>query len=72
MGSLIERLDRRIAEALAAVTGIPDAAAAVKPTEDERFGDFQANGVMSLAKRLKRNPRELAREVLARLDLGDI
>ncbi len=72
MRPLVETLERRIAGVLAAVAGVPDAVAAVKPTEDERFGDFQANGVMGLAKKLKRNPRELAQETLARLDLSDI
>ena len=34
--------------------------------------DYQANGVMGLAKRLGRPPREVADEVLAALDLGGL
>jgi arginyl-tRNA synthetase len=34
--------------------------------------DFQANGALGLAKRLGRNPRELAEEVIARAELADI
>ena len=33
------------------------------------FGDYQANGVMQAAKRMRRNPRELAADVVAKLDL---
>jgi len=36
------------------------------------FGDFQANGAMAAAKRLKTNPRELAQKILENLDLTDI
>jgi arginyl-tRNA synthetase len=34
--------------------------------------DFQANGVLALAKQLGRNPRELAAEMLAQLDLAGV
>ena len=36
------------------------------------FGDYQANGVMGAAKKLKTNPRELATKVVAQLDLEGI
>ncbi|CAA6798823.1 MAG: Arginyl-tRNA synthetase (EC [uncultured Sulfurovum sp.] len=32
------------------------------------FGDYQYNGVMKLAKQLKKNPREIATQVLAEID----
>jgi len=35
----------------------------VRPA-DPRFGDFQANGVLPLAKKLRRNPRELSTSLL--------
>ncbi len=35
-------------------------------------GDYQANGVMALAKSIGRNPRELAEEIARTLDLGGI
>ncbi len=44
-------------------------AAAVRPSADPKFGDYQANGCMALAKQLGRNPRELAHEVAARVPL---
>ncbi len=57
---------------MAKVTGRQDSAAIVRPATDPRFGDYQANGVMALAKQLKTNPRKLAEQVVAQLNLSDI
>jgi arginyl-tRNA synthetase len=44
----------------------------VKPAQDARFGDYQANCAMSLAKALEgRKAREVAQEIVQRLDLGE-
>jgi len=40
----------------------------LKPTADARFGDYQVNGVLPLAKRLKDNPRKLAERFVAAFD----
>ena len=37
-----------------------------------QFGDYQANGAMGAAKRMKTNPRELAQKILDQADLQDI
>jgi len=37
-----------------------------------QFGDYQANGAMGAAKRLKTNPRQLAQQIVDRLDLEGI
>ena len=31
---------------------------------DERFGDFQANGVLPRAKKIGKNPREMAQRII--------
>lgn len=36
------------------------------------FGDYQANGVMAAAKKMKMNPRELAEKVISELSLGEM
>ncbi len=72
MKSVIEILEERITTAMVAVSGGQDCAAIVKPAKDPKFGDYQANGVMGLAKKLKTNPRKLAEHVVERLDLSDI
>jgi arginyl-tRNA synthetase len=43
----------------------------VRPCPDPKFGDYQSNALMSLAKVRKMNPRQLATNVLAKLDVGD-
>ena len=58
--------------AMAEIAGGQGCAAIVRPTTDPKFGDYQANGVMALAKQLKTNSRKLAEDVAARLDLGDM
>ena len=44
----------------------------VRPATDAKFGDYQANGVMALAKQLKTNPQKLAEQVVANLDVSDM
>jgi arginyl-tRNA synthetase len=72
MKSIISILDERISTVMASVTGQADCAAIVTAATDPKFGDYQANGVMALAKKLKTNPRKLAEQVVAKLDVSDI
>jgi arginyl-tRNA synthetase len=72
MKAAVDILEERISAAMFAVTGIENCAAIVKPATDAKFGDYQANGVMALAKKLKTNPRKLAEEVVKNLDLSGI
>ena len=43
----------------------------VRPCPDPRFGDYQSNALMSLAKAHKMNPRQLATDVLAKLEVSE-
>lgn len=72
MKPTIDILEERISTAMATAAGCEDCAAIVRPSTDPKFGDYQANGVMALAKKLKTNPRKLAEEVVKNLDLDDI
>jgi len=47
-------------------------AALVRPTADPRFGDYQANCAMPLAKQLSRPPREIATALVAALQVDDL
>lgn len=61
-------LTDRLSAAFAAVAGEQ-----VDPTvRRSQHADFQANGALALAKRLGRNPREVAAEVVAAADLDGI
>ena len=66
----------KLRTAFAAVTpegGDPTVfAAAVRPSQDSKFGEYQANGCMALAKALKKNPRELATSVASSVDLAPL
>jgi arginyl-tRNA synthetase len=65
-------IESRIAEALAAAGAGERPPALVAPASRAEFGDYQANGVMAAAKRLKRGPRELAEAVAAAAKLDDL
>ena len=71
MVTLREVLAERLSSALAAA-GYPEAQPAVVPTADARFGDYQANAAMGLAKQRKLNPRQVAAEIIAHLKVDDI
>jgi arginyl-tRNA synthetase len=65
-------LEQRLQQAVAAV--LPDADVSgvlVRPCPEPRFGDYQANALMALAKARKLNPRQLAADVAARLDVRE-
>jgi arginyl-tRNA synthetase len=54
---------------------LPDADTAsvlVQPCPDPKFGDYQSNALMGLAKARKLNPRQLAADVSARLEIADL
>src|SRR5438132_14430904 len=46
--------------------------ALIKPVQDPRHGDYQANCAMRLAKVLGRKPQEIAQEIKQRLDVSGI
>lgn len=65
-------LEARLRAAVAAV--LPDAdlaAVLVRPCPDPKFGDYQSNSLMALAKARRLNPRQLATDVLAKLDVAE-
>jgi len=72
MKPVINILEERISAVMAAASGQKDCAAIVRPSTDPKFGDYQVNGVMALAKKIKINPRTLAQDVVKRLEIDDI
>ncbi|MGI9469976.1 MAG: arginine--tRNA ligase [Rubripirellula sp.] len=67
-------LQQRFAEALNGLTDNADQfASMIRPTADPKHGDYQANCAMPLAKQSGgKNPREVAAELLTRLDVDDL
>jgi arginyl-tRNA synthetase len=62
-------LARKLAEALSAADLPP--AGSVTPATDPRFGDYQTNAALVLAKQLGENPRTLAQKIIERLDVSE-
>jgi arginyl-tRNA synthetase len=69
--NLSQLLTDRLAPAFAAAAGEPDGAVDPVVRRSQR-ADFQADGALALARRLGRNPRELAAEIAERADLSGI
>ncbi|HET6422894.1 MAG TPA: arginine--tRNA ligase [Planctomycetaceae bacterium] len=71
--NILSELRHRLRSAL---TGLIDDvgpyAEMLKTTQDAKFGDFQANCAMSLGKQLKRPPRDVATDIVARLHVADV
>lgn len=65
-------LDQRVRAAMNAADIPDDCPVNIAVSTRPEFGDFQANGAMAAAKKLKTNPRELAQKIIDNLDLSDI
>ncbi|MFN0051850.1 MAG: arginine--tRNA ligase [Planctomycetales bacterium] len=71
--NVVRELRSRFQAALSGLCSDPGAfAAMVKPVLDARFGDYQANCAMPLAKQLGTNPRDLAAQIIERLRVDDL
>lgn len=71
--NILQELRSRFRTALAALSADPaPLAAMVKPAQDAKFGDYQANCAMPLAKQRGENPRDVAAQIIARLDVADL
>ncbi|MER6125403.1 arginine--tRNA ligase [Streptomyces sp. NPDC001795] len=67
--SLTASVHQRLANALSAT--LPEAAADPLLRRSDR-ADYQANGILALAKKAKANPRDLATEVVSHVVTGDL
>lgn len=65
-------LNHRFSSAMVAI-GIPeDCPPMIAVSGKPQFGDFQSNGAMGAAKRMKTNPRDLASQIIERVNLEGI
>ena len=71
--NILAELRSRFDSALATFTDeTATFSAMVKLAQDAKFGDFQANCAMPLAKQCGKNPRELAAELVEKLSVSDL
>lgn len=65
-------LSSRVREAMTAANIPVDCQPMIMLGKNPQLGDYQANGAMAAAKRMKTNPRDLAATILEQLDLEGI
>ncbi|MEI6494159.1 MAG: arginine--tRNA ligase [Verrucomicrobiota bacterium] len=70
-GTPREILGVRLRLALEAA-GLDPARGEISAAADTRFGDYQSNAAMALAKEKRSNPRQLAAEILSKIDVAGI
>jgi arginyl-tRNA synthetase len=71
--SIIPELKSRFRAALVGLVDDPaESLELIRRSQDPKFGDYQANMAMPLGKRLRRPPRDVAAELVGRLDLADL
>jgi len=70
-GTPREILGSRLRLALEAA-GLDPGRGEVSAAADTRFGDYQSNSAMVLAKEKRSNPRQLAADILSKIDVGGI
>lgn len=77
MSSIQQTLDLAFRAAIRSAFGF-DADPLISPSATAQHGDYQSNAAMGLAKRVaeatgqKTNPRQVAEQIKAKLDLGDV
>src|SRR5687767_9721445 len=77
MHSIASHLDSAFRSAIRAAWDV-DADPLVAPAQNERFGDYQSNAAMGMAKVVaertgqKANPRAIAERIVEKLDLGEM
>ncbi|EJT4603680.1 arginine--tRNA ligase [Salmonella enterica] len=65
-------LSEKVSQAMIAAGAPADCEPQVRQSAKVQFGDYQANGMMAVAKKLGMAPRQLAEQVLTHLDLSGI
>ncbi|PSB18306.1 arginine--tRNA ligase [Phormidesmis priestleyi ULC007] len=71
---VIAQLKNRFEQALIAAFGedLAGADPMLVPTSNPKFGDYQSNAPLALAKRLGKAPRAIAEELIQQLDVSDV
>lgn len=65
-------LSEKVRQAMIAAGAPADCEPQVRQSAKVQFGDYQANGMMAVAKKLGMAPRQLAEQVLTHLDLNGV
>jgi len=71
MNTLKHTLNQLVGEALSEVCGLADCDPNVITASKQEFGDYQSNGVMSIAKKVGTNSRQLASDVVEKITAAE-
>ena len=71
MTSILKQLQNSVSQALVAAFGaeLANTDPLIAPTNNPKFGDYQSNVALSLAKPLKQNPRAIAQSIIEQLQI---
>ena len=74
MTSILKQLQDSVSQALVAAFGaeFADKDPLIAPTNNPKFGDYQSNVALSLAKPLKQNPRAIAQAIIGNLQVDNM
>lgn len=74
MESLLEQIKSKVTEALITTFGAEMGTIdpLVTPTNNPKFGDYQSNVALPLAKQLQQKPRDIAQKIISNLQVADI
>ena len=70
MISIAKELGRRVSDAMRGVGAEGDPL--LRPSQDPKFGDYQSNCAMGVAKKLGKKPRDLAAAIVEKIDVSDM
>jgi arginyl-tRNA synthetase len=71
--NLLQEIRERFAVALQPLTDTPEMMLdLIRPSQDAKYGDFQANCAMPMSKVLSRPPRDVAAEIVTHLKIDDL
>lgn len=70
--NIFQLVQDRFKQALTKIEGAEGTAAPLARSTRPEFGEYQFNGAMALAKKLKSNPREIAAKILEAVELDDV
>ena len=71
LATLRDQFSRALGALGIPASDLPGLTTLVLPSQDAKFGDYQANCAMPLGKRLGKPPREIAQQIIAALDVAE-
>ncbi len=66
------RFSIALAEIVADPAEVPKLLGMIRPAQDSKFGDYQANCAMPLGKQLSKSPREVAAQLIGQVAIDDL